>query len=821
MASLRSAGLDQMIISSKREDLPRFKAIGERAGIGDGGRVAYRKDSQYVSALNKAVFVTEKALQLNQLFQIKIDRLDDKKPENLEFGVTMYNEFPSDVLYHGQSYGQGTGFWFLRGTDLLRHFEMVGGHYSLNLNMIKEGDVVGIVRLPNNTLHYYYNGIDQGIAFRDIPEGVYPLIAVTGKCLQVSIVDESSCLSPSTIPKAEQEAEYLEPFETYKFTTGTHHYEHLSRMRSPWGVDFVNESRHPEKAEILSRPDPIGRGAQSIQHEETKLFDKTLEVEKQSRKGYLNEADILFMINQQLSFATLMSQIRMDPVSKTSIDIINSSVNVMGLGLKMNERRNVTPVSPSVMPDRLADIMKYVLKPCFNNLTCTDNCIWTGSTSEGFAITDHSGDGQTYLNDEMDVMIPLASVMEADQSKPDGTCPGFKKPCPEQNSLDEVADDDSKASSNGPGSAEGFSEQRASSLTQTNKPMFGSALSGHDDMQIKSLALLVNELKDICSEDKLIPPSRRLEWVQTSQTGYVRVRICHEMIDFVSDDFIQNLCDVMAENGEQRFYLSRSKLLKIQENYVRSRIPVVQDDIDRHCEKHGGFHGRVKLVQQGPVETLSIVYQVTSMEGTASATTAEYEQTADGALVLTCHLWPSIAQPWITRERKWPSKDLVQSIVRSGCHVVPKSYPGEGGDDNLQWRLSFSLAERTLAHSFTEHQRIFYLVMKKIWRTYLKEPKVLSSYHMKTTMFWVSEKTGKEGWEQNQYGYRYIDYFNQLIKFLANGDVPNFFTPENNMISHIPQIDIIKILEKVRDVRQKPLVYLTDLVVPVNTFSII
>ncbi|XP_070562138.1 cyclic GMP-AMP synthase-like receptor 2 [Ptychodera flava] len=214
----------------------------------------------------------------------------------------------------------------------------------------------------------------------------------------------------------------------------------------------------------------------------------------------------------------------------------------------------------------------------------------------------------------------------------------------------------------------------------------------------------------------------------------------------------------------------------------------------------------------------SLLY-VTALTG-GNYTTAEFDQTIDVALVLSCIAWPSEAQEWISRARQWPSSDIVQRIVREGCHVVPKAYPGEEDDDELQWRLSFSLAERTLANTFMPWQRTTYLVLKKLWRRYLKEPKVISSYHLKTTMFWVSEKITPNQWQENNIGRFYLAALSTLIEFLTNRKLPNFFLPDNNMIGHVPNEDVQTILEKLVDIRKKPRSYLDGLVSPTNTFTV-
>ncbi|KAJ8311716.1 hypothetical protein KUTeg_011071 [Tegillarca granosa] len=75
---------------------------------------------------------------------------------------------------------------------------------------------------------------------------------------------------------------------------------------------------------------------------------------------------------------------------------------------------------------------------------------------------------------------------------------------------------------------------------------------------------------------------------------------------------------------------------------------------------------------------------------------------------LTCK-WPQITSEWNTRRRHngWPSSDLIQDIVQDGCLLVPFGNPNSQESD-LQWRISFSLGETKLVHSFNHTQFLCY-----------------------------------------------------------------------------------------------------------------
>ena len=80
--------------------------------------------------------------------------------------------------------------------------------------------------------------------------------------------------------------------------------------------------------------------------------------------------------------------------------------------------------------------------------------------------------------------------------------------------------------------------------------------------------------------------------------------------------------------------------------------------------------------------------------------------------------WPSQASDWISRHREWPPHDTIQSIVDEGCQVVPRTSPG--GDVHLEWRLSFSRPEATLAKLRSKEQEQSYYFFKMFFYRYLK-----------------------------------------------------------------------------------------------------
>ncbi|KAK3099529.1 hypothetical protein FSP39_005875 [Pinctada imbricata] len=87
----------------------------------------------------------------------------------------------------------------------------------------------------------------------------------------------------------------------------------------------------------------------------------------------------------------------------------------------------------------------------------------------------------------------------------------------------------------------------------------------------------------------------------------------------------------------------------------------------------------------------------------------------DCAFCIPCNFWPDIAYDWINRNRanRWPSHEIIQTIVRNKCHVVPVGDPDSPFHDH-SWRISFSDAERTLIHSFNHVQFLTYSILRLV-----------------------------------------------------------------------------------------------------------
>jgi hypothetical protein len=120
-------------------------------------------------------------------------------------------------------------------------------------------------------------------------------------------------------------------------------------------------------------------------------------------------------------------------------------------------------------------------------------------------------------------------------------------------------------------------------------------------------------------------------------------------------------------------------------------------------------------------------------------------------------------------------------VKKSNTFVVPVGLAGSD-EEVLQWRMSFTLAERLLVMSFNDAQIKTYAAMKMIVKHALNPIcENISSYQVKTAMFWVSEK--------NQ-GILNIDDFNEMLldvilfltECVTNRSLQHYFTPSKNLM---------------------------------------
>lgn len=180
------------------------------------------------------------------------------------------------------------------------------------------------------------------------------------------------------------------------------------------------------------------------------------------------------------------------------------------------------------------------------------------------------------------------------------------------------------------------------------------------------------------------------------------------------------------------------------------------------------------------------------------------ERTEDGdhdrSFCLQYKDWPVFANEWIERKRsyEWPSKELIRKIKTLGCHLMAigskkintnfhsvDSVDSIWIGDPLQWRISFSLAEKHLVYSFNNTQFLTYGIFKLLNQEVFSQDSIVKncicSYFLKTVLFWTIEETPSDCWKPERLVYCVDICFQRLIEWTKNGFCPNYFIRDNNM----------------------------------------
>ena len=143
---------------------------------------------------NNAVCLTKRPLKPNEIFQVRLERIEKKWAGSIEIGVTTHSALDLEFPFTMTNVRSGT--WMMTGNGVMMNGTTTIEQYGQNLDRLQVGDRVGVVRRDDGTLHFFVNGIDQGAAAEKVPEKVFGVIDLYGQAAQASIVDVSECQTP-------------------------------------------------------------------------------------------------------------------------------------------------------------------------------------------------------------------------------------------------------------------------------------------------------------------------------------------------------------------------------------------------------------------------------------------------------------------------------------------------------------------------------------------------------------------------------------------------------------------------------------------------
>ena len=221
-----------------------------------------------------------------------------------------------------------------------------------------------------------------------------------------------------------------------------------------------------------------------------------------------------------------------------------------------------------------------------------------------------------------------------------------------------------------------------------------------------------------------------------------------------------------------------------------------------------GVFGR-QMVQNATGHFLYFKELKTRRQGPSLETWSEFMDQSDSGMdtvpSIRCRFWPSGAREWISRPRdfSWPRTCDLSSIVEFGFHLVPVGHP-KSHLKELEWRVSFSIAERTLVWSFNHIQMQLYAVLKIILKEFIKvkcspQNYILCSYFIKTFLFWIFEETDSSFWCAENFRDCFMFLIREFSQCIREGRLRHYFFPRFNLLSvkltREAQIELLQILD--------------------------
>lgn len=177
----------------------------------------------------------------------------------------------------------------------------------------------------------------------------------------------------------------------------------------------------------------------------------------------------------------------------------------------------------------------------------------------------------------------------------------------------------------------------------------------------------------------------------------------------------------------------------------------------------------------------------------------------DFVVAIQCDDWPSVANEWLERDRQydWPSQDLIHQVRNTKCIFVPVGYSEDMTNKQLEWRVSFNLAEKILMWSLNGTQILCLEALKTLHSTLIamRFPDVICSYFLKTILFWVLEQTSSDLWFPENFTSCLKMCLHHLVSSLKSGKCAHYFIRCNNMFDRKSKQDLLQVANYIEELQ--------------------
>lgn len=177
--------------------------------------------------------------------------------------------------------------------------------------------------------------------------------------------------------------------------------------------------------------------------------------------------------------------------------------------------------------------------------------------------------------------------------------------------------------------------------------------------------------------------------------------------------------------------------------------------------------------------------------------------------------WPSPAADWRTRDHVWPHQSVIDDIAGRGAHLVAKEFC----HDDIDWRLSFSVAEIDLATRWSPVQHFVYFVFKSLFYKFIKplasdvtadvsanksSKTYLASYTAKTVMMWTSESVEQSWWTEDNAAECLTVLLLALQSAFECRTLDHYFVSSVNLLQGLPDVLASRVVDTISSILADP-----------------
>ncbi|KAK7077554.1 hypothetical protein SK128_017217, partial [Halocaridina rubra] len=179
---------NQSLLSSCPKEIPVMQfheKTGKNVQLSTDKLSAKRSESY-----NQGIVMSAKHLPRNVVFQVRLGTLNSRWSSSLMVGVTAQS--PEKLHLPNTAFALKRNTWVVCGDSVFYNGVKIKGRYGPDLDSLAGGTgghLVGVMVDNESRLHLLVNGVDQGVAAKEIPPNPYVVLDLYGQCQEVVITN--------------------------------------------------------------------------------------------------------------------------------------------------------------------------------------------------------------------------------------------------------------------------------------------------------------------------------------------------------------------------------------------------------------------------------------------------------------------------------------------------------------------------------------------------------------------------------------------------------------------------------------------------------